>query len=280
MSWAALALLGSAALAAAPDGGVPARGPMPTDAQCTPLAAAAHPLSFATGEELAFDLDALGARAGRMTMRVLAPRDGLLPIEVHAQTNTFFSKVRRVDGTATSFLDAKTVKPARYLEDATENETHRVADVTFKPREHRARVVSTVDGRTGEYQLGYANDALDVAGAIFYLRQLPMKPDARVCFDVYGIRRIWRVWGRVLPKEHVSLPVGEFDAWHLVGEAAQLGLPDARRDLNVWISDDPRRLPLACVGSINLGAVRATLTGFARPGDRGARAENKGNLSW
>ena len=119
-----------------------------------------------------------------------------------------------------------------------------------------------------------------MAGAIYLLRALPLKEGMTVCFDVYGIRRIWRVWGKVLPKEHVSLPVGEFEAWHLAGEAARLDLPDARRIVHVWISDDARRLPLAAVGMIDLGAVRATLTGFSRPGDKGAKAENKGNLKW
>ena len=60
-------------------------------------------------------------------------------------------------------------------------------------------------------------------------------------FDVYGIRRMWRVWGTVAPREHVSLPVGEFDAWHLAGQAARLDIPQARREVHVWISDDVRR---------------------------------------
>ncbi|MCA2981947.1 MAG: DUF3108 domain-containing protein, partial [Myxococcaceae bacterium] len=34
------------------------------------------------------------------------------------------------------------------------------------------------------------------------------------------------------------------------------------------------------LGSIDLGAVRATLTSFTRPGDKAAKAENKGNLKW
>ncbi|MBL8920878.1 MAG: DUF3108 domain-containing protein [Myxococcaceae bacterium] len=266
-------------MALAQDGGVKAISPFPTDSQCLPLGSIKQPIAFGPGETLEYDLDALGAKAGTMTMRVLPVREGLMPIEVHAKTNTFFSKVRRVDGTGTSFLQPRTLRPARYYEDAQENEWHRVADVTFR-KNKTAKLVSSINGQQSTTELSYGNDVTDVAGAIFLMRQLELKEGKRLCFDVYGIRRIWRVWGTVQPKEHVSLPVGEFETWHLAGEAARHDWQDARRDIHVWITADERRIPIAALGSIDLGAVRATLTSFSRPGDKGAKAENKANLKW
>lgn len=251
----------------------------PTDAQCGQLLPIKGPLSFGPGEVLEYDLDALGAKAGRMTMRPLNVRDNQLPIEVSVETNTFFSKVRKVKGTGTSTVNARTLEPLRYYEDATENDSHRVADVTFRQRERNAHLTSTIDGQRGDWDFSLANHTLDVAGAIFYVRQMPLKDGQSVCFDAYGIRRIWRVWGTV-KKEHVSLPVGEFESFHLEGQAAPLNQIDARREIHVWISDDARRLPLAALGAIDLGAVRATLTAFTRPGDKGAKAETKANIKW
>jgi hypothetical protein len=257
----------------------PPKTPVPTEAQCIALGLPGSPIPFGPGETLEYDIDALGAKAGKMTMRVEPSRDGSLPVEVSVETNTFFSKVRRVKGSGTSYLNPRTLRPTRYHEDAKENEIHRVADVTFK-KDKTARLVSTINGQTGTAELRYGNDITDVAGAVFLLRSLPLKEGMSVCVDIYGIRTIWRVWGKVLPKEHVSLPVGEFEAFHLEAEAARLDLPDARRGVHVWISDDARRLPLAAVGVIDLGTVRATLTGFSRPGDKSAKAEHKGNLKW
>jgi hypothetical protein len=266
-------------LLSAPDAGSILVPPMPTDAQCAPLPAMRTPLAFGPGEQLEYDLDAMGAKAGRMTMSVKPVRDSKLPVEVSIETNTFFSKVRRVHGTGTSFLNPKTLHPTRYLEDATENEIHRVADVSFaKPKS--AHLVSSINDHSNEADLPYASEGLDVAGAIFLMRQLPMKEGQSICFDIYGIRRMWRVWGTVQPKEHVSLPVGEFEAWHLAGQAARLDIPQARREVHVWISDDPRHLPLAALGSIDIGTIRATLTGFTRPGEKKTEAENKANIKW
>lgn len=276
-----LSLLLAAPALAGPDGGTPApkRTAFPTDAECKALGPPRSPIPFGPGETLDYDIDALGARAGTMTMRVLPPRDGTMPIEVAVETNTFFSKVRRVKGSGTSYLNPRTLRPTRYYEDAKENEIHRIADVTFR-KDRTARLVSTIDGSTGTMDLQYGNDISDVAGAVFLLRGITLKEGQQVCFDAYGIRRIWRVWGTVLPREHVSLPVGEFDTWHIAGEAARLDIPDARREIHVWISDDSRRLPLAALGTIDLGAVRATMKGFSRPGEKSGKAENKGNLKW
>jgi hypothetical protein len=263
-------------LLAAPDGGTPL-APLPTDAQCAALGPPKTPFAFGPGETLEFDIDAMGAKAGHMTMAVKPLKDGRLPVEVSIATNTFFSKMRKVRGTGTSYLNPRTLRPARYFEDATENEWHRVADVTFnKPKS--AHLVSTINDRTGEADLAFGDEGLDVGGAIYLMRQLPLKEGTQLCFDVYGIRRMWRVWGTVQPREHVSLPLGEFESWHLAGTAARLDLPAMRREIHVWISDDARRLPLAALGAIDIGTVRATLSAYSRPGDGKAAAENKANL--
>ncbi len=255
------------------------RSPFPTEAQCQALGSVMTPIPFGPGETLEFDIDALGARAGTMTMQTLPIRDGVLPLEVAVETNTFFSKVRRVKGTAKSELSPRTLRPVRYYEDAFENEVHRIADVTFK-KNKTAKLVSTINGQTWMEDMRWGNDVSDVAGAIHLLRAIPMKEGQFLCFDVYGIRRIWRVWGTVMPREHVSMPVGEFDTWHLAGEAAPINLPDARREMHVWISDDARRLPLAAMGVMDFGAVRATMKAFTRPGEKSNRAENKANIKW
>jgi Protein of unknown function (DUF3108) len=256
-----------------------ARSSVPTDAQCLALGAVLNPVPFGPGETLEFDIDALGAKAGTMTMQTLAAREGVLPIEVTVETNTFFSKVRRVKGVGRSEVLPKTLRPSRYFEDASENDVHRVADVNFK-KKGTAHLKSTIDGQKWEGDLRWGNDVSDVASAVHLLRSLPLKEGMSLCFDAYGIRRIWRVWGKILPREHVSTPLGEFEAWHLAGEAAPMDMPDARREVHVWISDEPRRLPLAALGMIDLGAVRATLKSFSRPGERGDRAENKANITW
>ncbi len=256
------------------------KSPFPTDAECLAMGPVMAPVPFGPGESLEYDLDAMGARAGVMTMTALPVREGVMPIEVHVETNTFFSKVRKVKGLARTEVSPKTLRSVRYFEDAWENDIHRTANVEMG-KQHTATLTNMVNGKTYPTEkLRYGNDMSDVAGAVHLLRSIPVKAGQRLCFDVYGIRRVWRVWGTVQPREHVSLPLGEFETWHLSGEAAPLNLPDARREVHVWVSDDAKRLPLAALGVMDFGAIRATLKGYSRPGEANTRAENKANIKW
>lgn len=283
---AALALLGVDPSPPPPKGAAGALGlppdttPFPSDAECKPLPALKAPFAFKPGEQLELDLDALGASAGKLFLRVHPLKDGTLPIEVKAQTNTFFAKVRRVTGGGTSYLNPKTLRPVRYIEDTTENDTHKSAEVQFNAKDHNVHVDYKTNDKPGKLELRYGNEALDVIGATYLIRQLPMEPGARFCFDAYGIRRLWRVTGKVEGREHVSLPVGEFEAWHLAGVSVRTDDHKQRREVHLWISDDDRRLPLVVIGVIDIGVARATLSAFDRPGDKRMRADGAQNMKW
>ena len=107
----------SAAWAQLPDADGPEdnKPPSPAQAPATPKVPACpqrlpplrSPLAFAPGEELEFDLDAMGATAGKMIMSVQKKKDGSLPEQIKVQTNSFFSKVRRVNATAVPAIDSR-----------------------------------------------------------------------------------------------------------------------------------------------------------------------------
>lgn len=245
------------------------------------LPALRTPMAFMPGEVLEFDLDAMGAQAGKMTMRVHKPKDGHLPVEVEAQTNSFFSKVRRVRGSATTYLHPRTLRPKRYVEDTMENEMRRKVEVAFGQKDRSVKVDYQIGRRPkGQFNYTYDKDGLDVAGSIYLLRQLPLQENLQVCFDVYGVRRLWRMQGSVLKREQVTTPLGQFNAWHMTGTAVRLDKPSQKRDVHVWISDDARRLPLAAVGTLDLGAVRATLTAVSRPGEKRQEAGGEEDMKW
>jgi hypothetical protein len=269
-----------AALAAAPASPPAGPPPAPSDAQCQSLGMPRGPLAFSPGELLEFDVDALGAQAGQLELRTLPRKGNQLPVRADVRTNTFFNKVRKVTGQATSTLDARTLRPIRYEESTVEGGYALTADVAFTAADRSAALQYTVNGSAGARRFSWAQDGLDVLGAIYLLRQVPLKPGLPLCFDAYGVRHMWRVFGKVAGREHLSTRVGEFEAWHITGWAVRKDVPGEWRELHLWVSDDARRLPLVAVGAIDLGAVRAVLAGFTRPGDKAARADRGQSLKW
>lgn len=113
---------------------------------------------------------------------------------------------------------------------------------------------------------GVVGDAVDYVGGIYLFRALPLKVGEAFCFETYALKRMWRVAGEVESREQVSTPAGEFTTLHLKGVATRSGPgPLNTREVHVWVTDDARRIPVAALGVIDLGAVRATLTGAERP---------------
>ena len=204
-----------------------------------------------------------------------------LPVQIEAQTNTFFSKVRRVNGSAISYLHPKTLRPSRYTEDATENEQRRKVDVAFSAKDRSVQAWTTrLATATGPLRLRLRQGGPGRRG-----RHLPDAPAAHegrpagllrrlrhpphVADDGHGGGARARVAApgrvrRLAPHRHRRAP----------------GQPTQTREVHVWITDDDRRLPLAAVGAIDLGAVRATLTSFSRPGEKGQQAQGKESLKW
>lgn len=241
--------------------------------ECAPLAAPVPgPPPFSAGEVLQYDVDVVGVRAGRMSFEVLpgAGKGQDLSVRVRAESNTFFDKVRKVKAEIVSHLRSKDLRPSTFREDLTEGGINRIAKVTFPAGPAKGARYVDLEVRTSTgvrvSRHGVAGDAVDYVGGMYLFRALPLKVGESFCFETYALKRIWRVVGRVEGREQVSTPAGEFSTFHLKGVASRPGPgPLNTREVHVWITDDARRIPVAAVGVIDLGAVRATLYGAQRP---------------
>ena len=235
-------------------------------APCAALPAPAYGQPWPAGERLTYDIDVMGASAGSLVMMAL-PAVGTgtskeLPLRALAASNSFFSKVRRVRGRSTSYVRSKDMHPRRYEEESNEGGVFKSADVVFRRASEGAvvKVDWKRDREKGVANLRYLNEAFDPVSAAYYLRTLRFEAGQNLCFDSYGIRKLWRVQGKVVGREDVRVPAGSFKAWHLEGVAVRTDDPRSAREIHIWISDDERRLPLAALGVLDLGAVRAQLT--------------------
>lgn len=267
-----LALPPTTALAVPPaKGNVPR---VPGRAECAALPAAGQTIPWKPGERLTYDIDVMGAQAGKLALVALPPvgkgASAEYPLRALAASNSFFSKIRRVRGRSTSYVRARDMHPRRYEEASQEGKLTKSANVVFK-RATEGRQVQIEYKRNnakGKRNVRYLNDAFDPVSTIYYLRTLDFRDGMPVCFDSYGIRRLWRVTGSVKGVETVKVPAGVFQAWHIEGVAVRTDDPYKRREVHVWITNDERRLPVASLGVLDLGAVRAQLTHVGEGGEK------------
>jgi hypothetical protein len=238
--------------------------PVPTAAQCQ-LPVAPAELPWVPGEKLAYDIDVMGAYAGKLSLVALPPvgtgTSKEYPLRALAATNSFVSQMKRFRGRATSYVRSRDLHPRSYREDTNEGGLIRTADVVFGRRDGDRKVTVnwTRAKQKGKRTQKYGNDAFDPVAAAYYLRALNLAPGQSLCFDAYGLRYLWRVSGTVKGLETVTVPAGTFQAHHFVGTAVRIDNPRRHREIHLWLQADGTRLPLAGMVTMSFGPVRAQL---------------------
>jgi len=279
-----MVVLTASLIVASPSGSSPGGSVAPArDLSCKALPPIQKPLAFPVGETLGYEITYSVVKAGKATFRVLPPFKGKVHLQANAKSNSFFNKIRRMQGEVDSYVDLETLFPSRVVEDADEEAIHHRTEVEFNSKDHVIEVNETRNERSGHVAHTYSNEGLDLLSLIYYLRQLPlqkMQTTGDVCLDVYGFGRMWHFVGKVTKRQHRSLAVGEFEAWQLSGYAIRWDDRNRQMELRIWISDDPQRLPLELHVGMNFKVVQATLTSFKRPGEKPKKAEGMQHLTW
>lgn len=225
--------------------------------------------AFSPGEELVFEVGALGLTAGkaRISVGTSTPRDGVSawPIVVQAKTHSIFDAIYSVRDQFISWWHP---------------ETGRVVGADFYANEngkkHRSRSRLDHDAGKAEVKREKASGkrsvdsydippgSYDIAGAIMALRGRPLKVGDVEEIAVFTGRKVFNLRCQVTGTEKVKTSLGTFDA---VVTRVQLGFDGqfaSKRDVKAWFSNDPRHLPLKLEAEFLLGSVVGQLVEYKK----------------
>ncbi|HEU4382783.1 MAG TPA: DUF3108 domain-containing protein [Anaeromyxobacteraceae bacterium] len=220
-------------------------------------------LPWRTGEVLSYDFDVLGiVKAGTVSLEAQRPmfQGTQLPVRARLRNTSVFAKVRRIEGVALSWMDARTLLPERYRDEIVENGVAKNSDARLRAKPDEVTVENRYAGKVESSTFRREAQVLDVLAGAYYLRAADLRPGQALCFDLLATRRYWRVRGAVAPKpERVESPVGVHDALRVDLTVTRADKPEVKRTLHVWIATEPRRYLVAAVTEIDLGPVRLML---------------------
>lgn len=223
----------------------------------------AGPPPFGPGEVLSMDLGLLGAvRVGEVRFSVERPMSGgaVLPLAGRARNTARFGPLQRLVAVGLSWVDARTLRPARYREESDEDGRRRTSDTRLAPPGPTVTMELADGPRTGQAVFERQGEALDALSALYYVRAARLVPGERFCFDMVGNGKYWRVEGKVAARpEPVEVPAGRFETVRLEATARRADGQGRPRPLWVWLTTDARRLPVAAVSEVDLGPVSAKL---------------------
>jgi hypothetical protein len=232
-----------------------------------PTACALPPITgqppWRTGERLRMDLTLLGSvKVGEVQFSVERPISGgaVIPLVAKARNTARFGPLQRLVAVALSWVDARSLRPERYREEADEDGRRRSIDVRFVPPGPRV-TLETADGSArGTAVHDRQGEALDALSAVYYARATRLAAGDRLCFDLVANGKYWRFDGVVAAgRERFEVPAGRFEALRVEGTARRADGTGKARPIWIWYSADARRLPLAVVTEVDLGMVSAKL---------------------
>jgi hypothetical protein len=219
----------------------------------TPVRAAAR-VPFGVGERLEYDIGYGPFTRGRADMEIT----GLDTIRGrqawHAEFNVrggvpFF----RVNEHYETWIDTRTISSLRYKEDVHDGSYERHRIYQFLPGERMLIEGKSDTMKTVEFPV-------EQTSILYFIRTIALPVGLDTGFNNYFMPDANPVRIRVLGRDHISVPAGEFDAIVIQPQIKAKGLFSEGGEARVWLSDDDRhiilqmksKVPHLPIGSLNL----------------------------
>jgi len=221
------------------------------------------PMPYHTGQQLIYQASWIGipAASGKVVLNPNYGDPALLSAEIWISTNRLTDKLYKMRDYLREDFTANSLKPAEMSIRQNEGRRHDTFEVTFDHRDHVVTLVK--HGPRGQQTrkfLSY-NPSGPVSGAMMALSQ-PLEAGDSLSFDAFSgtTRYIFEL--KVIRRERIGTPLGEFDAFRIVPSVTYLSdgrINDEVQDTTLWVSADARRLPLRVESAVFIGSVRIDL---------------------
>jgi hypothetical protein len=224
---------------------------------------------FGVGERLTYEVKFGPVKVGNGSMEVMA-FDTVRGREAwHTQFRlkggTFFYKVNDL---FESWIDTRTLSSLRFKSDQEEGGRDREKKYEIFPEQGQF----AEEGKPMEQSV---HQPLDDGSFLYFVRTVPL--EVGQTYDFYRYFRPDRnpVKIRVLRKERVKVPAGEFDAIVISPAIKTKGIFSENGKAEIWLADDSTRVMLQLKSRLSFGSLSLHLKSNRRPSSGAAPAENK-----
>ncbi len=221
------------------------------------------PMPFHPGQQLIYEASWIGipAAGGKVSLHPDGGDSARLSAEIWISTNRLTDKFYKMRDYLREDFTAASLRPAEMNIRQNEGRRHDTFNVTFDHRDHVVTLVKHGPRGVQTRRFLSYNPSGPVSGAMMALSQ-PLKPGDSLSFDSFSgtTRYIFEL--KVVRRERIGTPLGEFDAFRIVPSITYLSdgkINDEVQDTTLWVSADARRLPLRVESAVFIGSVRIDL---------------------
>lgn len=217
-------------------------------------------VGFAPGEFLEFSVQYGLVTAGRATMSIdpsIRVREGrpTYHFVTTARSGAMFSTFFQVNDRVESFMDTLELHSVRFEKHLREGKYNHDLWIVFDQEKGTA----SIDGKRHCPVLEHVQDVLS---SFYYVRTLDLEVGQSVFVPTHDNGKNYAMQVKVHRRERVTVDAGTFDC--LVLEPLLLGEAVFKQKgrLEVWVTDDPVKMPVLMKSQVLVGAIAAVLEDF------------------
>jgi hypothetical protein len=217
---------------------------------------------FGVGERLIFDVKYGFVSAGTAVLSIpeMTWHRGHLCYQILsiAESNAFISAFFPVRDVAESLLDAREMVSRRFEKRLREGNFRAHDLVVFDHDRHIA--IYPKKGRV----VPLALNAQDILSSLYYVRMMRLEVGSSVSIENHADKKNYPLEIKVLRRERVKVPAGEFDCIVVEPVMRTGGLFSQKGRLWVWMTDDDTHMPVLMKSKIAIGSISTVLKSYER----------------
>jgi hypothetical protein len=233
---------------------------LPAPGQQDVIPAARNPVQ--PGEYLKFAVNWGIINGGNAYLEVpeLKTIDGrpALHLVARAESNGFISRFYKVRNRIESWWDREGRYSLSYEENRREGKYRTESKVVFN---HDDRVATYRDGEA--YSI--PPDVQDALSSFYYTRFQALPIGGSIVFDYHASKKNKPLEVKVIGRERVKVPAGEFDCVVVEPILKAGGVFRNEGRLVIWLTEDERRMPVLMRSKVTIGSVSVLLQEYRTP---------------
>jgi hypothetical protein len=221
-----------------------------------PAETARYDVPFDVGERLEYEVKFGPMHVGSGSMEVM-PMDNVRGHDTwhtvfRVKGGTFFYKV---DDRFESWIDIRNFASLRHKQDINEGSKDRERHFEIFP--NRATYIED-----NKPERPSVSEPLDDGSFLYFLRSIPLAVGESYTFERYFRPDRNPVTIKVLRKERISVPAGEFDAIVVQPVIKTTGIFSENGHAEIWLSDDENRIMLQMKSGLSFGSLNLYLKSY------------------
>jgi hypothetical protein len=236
-------------------------------------------LVFAPGEKFTYEVKALGVVAGFASLEVgdVVKVEGrpCYPLIAKAKSAFPFSTVYTVDDVQTSYFDVVDYFTWKYESKVVEG-GYRAHNVElFHQLKHK--LVRQHNEET-PVESDIPSYTQDIISCFYYFRLLPAEVGKNYIIPASASGKNYKLMVKVLGREKVKVGAGTFDCFKIKPLIKYDTVFRNKRDIELWVTADQRRIPVLAKSAIVIGSVEISLLDIVIPEIQGVSTKLESRL--